>query len=103
MDKQPTRRYQLCMDKIESLEDVKKILDVMQIRIDTDNLLYEEVKDYFCLEVVPRGYIKLLEKVGYEGIVDMNWDEMEIDASKPHNSTTCTNDKCRVNVNFNYF
>ena len=25
------------------------------------------------------------------------------DPSKPHNSTTCTNDKCRVNVNFNYF
>ena len=23
--------------------------------------------------------------------------------SKPHNSTTCTNDKCRVNVNFNFF
>lgn len=25
------------------------------------------------------------------------------DPSKPHNSTTCTNDKCRVNINFNYF
>lgn len=25
------------------------------------------------------------------------------DSFKPHNSTTCTNDKCRVNVNFNYF
>ena len=25
------------------------------------------------------------------------------DASKPHHSTTCTNDKCRVNVNFNFF
>jgi hypothetical protein len=25
------------------------------------------------------------------------------DPSKPHNSTTCTDDKCRVNVNFNYF
>jgi len=25
------------------------------------------------------------------------------DPSKPHNSTTCTNDKCRVNVNLNYF
>ena len=25
------------------------------------------------------------------------------DPSKPHNSTTCTNDKCRVNVNFNFF
>tara|TARA_Y100000004_G_C8956302_1_gene431042 strand:+ start:4985 stop:5485 length:501 start_codon:yes stop_codon:yes gene_type:complete len=25
------------------------------------------------------------------------------DPSKSHNSTTCTNDKCRVNVNFNFF
>ena len=82
MTDKPTRRYQLTVDKIETLEDVKKILDIMQIRIDTDNPLYEEVKDYFQLEVVPRGYIKLLEKVGYEGIVDMNWDEMEIEASK---------------------
>jgi hypothetical protein len=82
MDKQPTRRYQLCVDRIETLEDVKKILDMMQIRINTDNPLYEEVKDYFGLEVVPRGYIKLLEKVGYEGIRDMNWDEMEAEASK---------------------
>jgi hypothetical protein len=82
MDKQPTRRYQLCVDRIETLEDVKKILDMMQIRINTDNPLYEEVKDYFCLEVVPKGYVKLLEKFGYDGIRDMNWNEMEIEASK---------------------
>ena len=25
------------------------------------------------------------------------------DPSKPHRSTTCTDDKCRVNVNFNFF
>ena len=25
------------------------------------------------------------------------------DPSKPHNSTTCTDDKCRINVNFNFF
>lgn len=25
------------------------------------------------------------------------------DPSKPHRSVTCTDDKCRVNVNFNYF
>jgi len=82
MDKQPTRIYQLCVDRLETLEDVKKILDLMQLRIETDNPLYEEVKDYFCLEVVPRGYIKLLEKLDYDGIRDMNWDEMEIEASK---------------------
>ena len=82
MTDKPTRRYQLCVDKLETLDDVKKILDIMQLRIDTDNPLYEEVKDYFQLEVVPRGYMKLLEKVGYEGIANMNWDEMEIEASK---------------------
>jgi len=82
MTDKPTRRYQLCVDRLETLEDVKKILDMMQIRIDTDNPLYEEVKDYFYLEVVPRGYIKLLEKLGYDGIRDMNWDEMEVESSK---------------------
>tara|TARA_R100001460_G_C3495890_1_gene169835 strand:- start:14 stop:502 length:489 start_codon:yes stop_codon:yes gene_type:complete len=25
------------------------------------------------------------------------------DPSKPHRSTTCTDDKCRINVNFNFF
>lgn len=25
------------------------------------------------------------------------------DPSKPHHSTTCTDDKCRVNINFNFF
>ena len=25
------------------------------------------------------------------------------DSSKPHRSTTCSDDKCRVNINFNYF
>jgi len=25
------------------------------------------------------------------------------DPSKPHRSTTCTDDKCRVNINFNFF
>lgn len=82
MTDKPTRRYQLTVDKIETLEDVKKILDIMQLRIDTDNPLYEEVKDYFQLEVVPKGFIKLLEKVGWDGIRNMNWDEMEIEASK---------------------
>ena len=25
------------------------------------------------------------------------------DSSKQHKSTTCTDDKCRINVNFNFF
>ena len=29
------RRYQLCVDKIKTFEDLKKVLDAMKIRIDT--------------------------------------------------------------------
>jgi|TARA_B100000073_G_scaffold347951_1_gene364195 hypothetical protein len=72
-----TRRLQLCVDKLETLEDIKKVLNVMKIRIDTDNPLYESVKDYFCLEIVPRGYFKLLEKIGQEGINNLHFHEIE--------------------------
>ena len=71
------RRFKLCVDKIETLEDIKKILDVMNIKIDTDNTEWEKVKDYFCLEVVPKGYFKLLEKIGHEGIAEMHYHEIE--------------------------
>ena len=76
------RRYQLCADKIETLEDVKKILGAMHVRIDTDNPLWEEVEEYFCLEVVPKGYMKLLDKIGWEGIVELDYNEMEVEAAK---------------------
>jgi hypothetical protein len=71
------RRFQLCVDKLETLEDVKKVLNAMKIRIDTDNLDYESVKDYFCLEIVPKGYFKLLEKIGHEGIAELHYHEIE--------------------------
>jgi hypothetical protein len=83
MDSHPKiRRYELCIDKIETLEDVKKILDSMHIRIDTDNPSWEKVEQYFCLEVVPKGYLKLLEKIGWEGIAELNYGEIEVEASK---------------------
>ena len=72
-----TRRFQLCVDKIETLEDIKKILDIMKIRIDTDNPDWEKVEDYFCLEVVPKGYMKLLQKIGHEGIAKLHYHEIE--------------------------
>ena len=72
-----TRRFELCADKIETLEDVKKILNSMHIRIDTDNPDYESVKDYFKLEIVPKGYFKLLEKIGHEGIAELHYHEIE--------------------------
>lgn len=72
-----TRRYQLCVDKIETLDDVKKILDVMKIRIDTNNPEWDNVSDYFCLEVVPKGYKKLLNKIGWEEIAKLHYNEIE--------------------------
>ena len=77
-----TRRYELCVDKLETLEDIKKVLSVMKIRIETDNSVWEEVEEYFCLEVVPKGYMKLLDKIGWEGIAELNYNEIEIEASK---------------------
>ena len=76
MTEKPVRRFELCTERLETLEDVKKVLKTLQIRLDTDNPLYEELEDYFATEVVPRGYIKVLEKVGYEEIGKMSWDEI---------------------------
>lgn len=72
-----TRRYQLCVDRIETLEDVKKVLDIMNVRIDTDNPKWDDASDYFCLEVVPRGYLKLLNKIGQKGISELHYHEIE--------------------------
>jgi len=77
MTNKPTRRYQLTIDKIETLEDIKKILDAMKVRMDTDNPDWEKVEDYFCLEVVPKGYMKLLQKIGQEGIAELHYHEIE--------------------------
>ena len=76
MTEKPVRRFELCTERLETLEDVKKVLKALQIRLDTDNPLYEELEYYFSTEVVPRGYIKVLEKVGYEEIRKMTWDEI---------------------------
>jgi hypothetical protein len=72
-----TRRYKLCVDKVETLDDVKKVLNAMNVRIDTDNPEWENVSEYFCLEVVPRGYVKLLEKIGWDGIAKLHYHEIE--------------------------
>ena len=75
-EKKIVRRFELCTERLKTLEDVKKILKALQIRIDTDNPLYEELEYYFSTEVVPRGYIKVLEKVGYEKINQMTTEEI---------------------------
>lgn len=76
-----TRRFQLCIDKIETLEDVKKILNAMKIRIDTDNPEWDNVEDYFCLEIIPKGYFKLLEKIGWKGLAELHYHEIEQQAN----------------------
>lgn len=75
MDKPPVKRFELCTERLETLEDIKKVLKAMRLRIDTNNPLYEELKYYFSIEVVPPGYIKLYEKVGDE-IYKMSYDEL---------------------------
>lgn len=82
-----TRRYQLCVDRIETLEDVKKILDVMRIQIQTDNSSWKDVEKYFCLEIIPKGYFKLLEKIGWEEMSKLNYDQMEKQAFELLNET----------------
>ena len=86
-----TRRFQLCVDKIETLEDIKKILDIMKVRIDTDNPDWEKVEDYFCLEVVPKDYMKLLQKIGQEGIAELHYHEIEQQALELLNEDEKTN------------
>jgi hypothetical protein len=75
MTEKPVRRFELCTERLETLEDVKKILKALQIRLDTDNPYYEELEYYFSTEVVPPGYLKLCETVGDE-IYNMSYDEI---------------------------
>jgi hypothetical protein len=74
-EQKPVKRFELCTERLETLEDIKKILKALQIRIDTDNPLYEELEYYFSTEVVPPGYLKVYEKVG-DKIYKMSVDEI---------------------------
>lgn len=77
MTKKPSRIYQLDISRVDGIEDIKKILDGLQLRISTDDILFEEVEHLFTTEVIPRGYRKVLEKVGDEKINQMTWEEIE--------------------------
>jgi hypothetical protein len=76
MTEKPVRRYELCTERLETLDDIKKVLKALQIRIDTDNPLYEELEYYFSTEVVPPGYLKVLEVVGYDELGKMTYEEI---------------------------
>ena len=76
MTDKKTRRYKLCVDNINTIEDIKKVLHAMNIQIQNDNIEFDGVSEYFTTEIIPRGYIKLLEKIGWEGIAKLDYDEI---------------------------
>ena len=76
------RRFKLSVDELETLDDVKTILDLLDIRIQTDNPIWKEVGQFFKLECVPKGYIKLRDKIGDEGISELHYHEIEREAKK---------------------
>jgi hypothetical protein len=77
MSEKSVKRFQLCTENLKTLDDVIKIIDTLQVRIDTDNPNYEELKDYFTVEVVPPGYLKLYEKIGPDKIYKMTSEEIK--------------------------
>lgn len=77
MTEKPTRTYQLDVTRIQDLNDVKKILNGLALRINTDDEYYEDIKHLFAVEVVPQGYAKLLETVGDEEVAKMTYEEMQ--------------------------
>lgn len=77
MTELPKKIFELCTERLETLEDVKKILKALQIRIDTDNPDYKELEYYFSTEVIPIGYMKVLEQVGHMEIGKMTYEEIE--------------------------
>lgn len=76
------RRFKLCVDKLETLDDVKKILELLDIRLQTDNPVWEEVGQFFTTECVPRGYFNLYQKIGHEGIAKLHYHEIERECNK---------------------
>jgi hypothetical protein len=90
MTDKPVRRFELCTERLKTVKDIKKVLKVLQIRIDTDNPLYEELEYYFSTEVVPLGYLKVYEKVG-DKIYEMSMEEIAQMGSELLNQNEKTN------------
>ena len=90
MTEKPVRRFELCTERIKTIKDIKKVLKALQIRIDTDNPLYEELEYYFSTEVVPPGYLKVYEKVG-DKIYEMSMEEISQMGSELLNQNEQTN------------
>jgi hypothetical protein len=73
----------------------------------TETLIHH--MDHIDFEFPHRGAIFYLNT--NDGLTVIDGEEVEsienrlllFDPTVPHHSTTCTNDKCRINVNFNFF
>ena len=76
------RKQRLDVKNLETLDDIKKVLDLLDIRIMTDNPVWEEVGQFFTTECVPRGYMKLRHKIGDEGIAKLHYHEIDKEAEK---------------------
>ena len=76
------RRFRLNVDTLETLDDVKKILDLLNVRIQSDNHIWEEVGQFFTTECVPKGYMKLRQQIGDEEIAKLHYHEIEREATK---------------------
>ena len=81
-----SRRFKLNVDTIETLDDVKQILNFLDIRLQTTNPAWEEIGQFFTTEVVPRGYMLLRQKIGDEGIAKLTYEEIEKQCSDLLNS-----------------
>lgn len=81
------RRFRLNVDTIETLDDVKQILNFLNLRLDTTNPAWEEIGQFFTTEVVPRGYMLLRQKIGDEGIAKLTYEEIEKQSRELLNST----------------
>ena len=82
-----SRRFKLNVDTIETLDDVKKILNFLDLRLQTTNPAWEEIGQFFTTEVVPRGYMLLRQKIGDEGIAKLTYEEIEKQSRELLNST----------------
>ena len=56
------RRFKLSVDELETLDDVKTILDLLDIRIQTDNPIWKEVGQFFN-RVRPKRLYKIADKI----------------------------------------
>jgi hypothetical protein len=77
-------------DEVGAKTELKKTLAFGTV-VDNPDEKYEELEEYFVVEVIPRGYIKVLEKLGYEGIANMTWNEIAQMGSELLNQNEETN------------